>query len=141
MKYLDTNIWIYAIMAHPKYGKKCMQILEDLEKGKLEVVISVQVLSEVANVLYRRFGVRDTVNHVGAILSYPLKVIDVTPDIVVRAAEYSKNYGILPYDGIHVASALSSFVTEIISADGEFDKVDIIKRVDPLEFGATEKSR
>jgi predicted nucleic acid-binding protein len=139
MKYLDTNIWIYAIMAHPKYGEKCMQILEDLEKGALEAVISVQVLSEVANVLYRRFGIRDTVNHVGAILSYPLKVIDLTPDIVLRAAEYSRDYGILPYDGIHVASALSSFVTEILSADKELDKVGIVKRIDPLEFSPAEK--
>jgi len=139
MKYLDTNIWIYAIMAHPKYGKKCMQILEGLEKGALEAVISVQVLSEVANVLYRRFGIRDTVNHVGAILSYPLKVIDLTPDIVVRATEYSRDYGILPYDGIHVASALSSLVTEILSADKELDKVGTIKRIDPLEFRLPKK--
>ena len=139
MRYIDTNIWIYAIMAHPKYGKKCVQILEDLEKGALEAVISVQVLSEVANVLYQRFGIRDTVNHVGAILSYPLKVIDLTPDIVVRAAECSRDYGILPHDGIHVASALSSFATEILSADKELDKVGIIKRIDPLEFSPAGK--
>jgi predicted nucleic acid-binding protein len=31
--YLDTNIWIYAITAHPKYGEKCKQILEKLERG------------------------------------------------------------------------------------------------------------
>lgn len=114
-----------------------MQILEDLEKGKLEVVISVQVLSEVTNVLYQRFGIRDTVNHISAILSYPLKVIDLTPDIVLRAAEYSRDYGILPYDGIHVASALSFFGAEILSADKELDKVGIVRRIDPLKFEVT----
>lgn len=139
MIYVDTNIWIYAMTAHPKYGKKCRLILEKLEKGELEAAISVQVLSEVADVLYRRFGFRNTVKHVSAILSYPLKLIDLTPDIVVRAAEYSRDYGILPYDGIHIASALSSLATEILSADKELDKVGIIRRVDPLEFGLKEK--
>ncbi len=137
MIYVDTNVWVYAITADPKFGKKCRQILEELEKGKLDAMISVQVLSEVSDVLYRRFGFRDTVKHVIAILSYPIELIDLTPDIVVKAAEYSRDYGILPYDGIHIASAVSSLAAEILSADKELDKVDIIKRVDPLEFGTT----
>lgn len=139
MIYVDTNIWIYAMTANPKYGKKCMQILEKLERGELKAAISVLVLSEVADVLYRRFGLRDPVKHVSAILSYPLELIDLTPDIALRAAEYSRDYGILPYDGIHVASAASSLVTEVLSADKELDRVDIIKRVDPLEFDLTKK--
>lgn len=139
MIYVDTNIWVYAMTADSKYGEKCKRILEKLEKGNFDATISVQVLSEVADVLYRRFGFRDTTKHVKAILSYPLELIDLTPDIVVRGAEHARDYNILPYDGIHVASALSSFATEILSADKELDKVDIIKRVDPLEFEATKK--
>ena len=134
MIYIDTNIWIYAITAHPRYGKKCRRILEALERGELEAAISVQVLSEVAGVLYQQFGVKDTVGQIEAILSYPLELIDVTPDIVLRAAEYSRDYGILPYDGIHVASALGRMTKEILSADGELDKVAAITRIDPLEF-------
>lgn len=132
--YLDTNIWIYAITAHPKYGKKCKQILEKLEKGEFKAAISVQVLSEVAGVLHQQFGVKDTVGHVVAIMSYPLEVIDLTPDIVVRGAEYSRDYGILPYDGIHVATALRQMVKKILSADKELDKVPFIERVDPLDY-------
>lgn len=135
MIYVDTNVWIYAAIAHPEYGQRCKAILEQIEKGELEAVISVQVLSEVAGVLYQQYRVKDLTKHVTAILSYPMEIVDVTPDIVLRAAEYSRDYNILPYDGIHVASALSSLVTEILSADKELDRVDIIKRVDPLKFG------
>jgi len=134
MIYIDTNIWIYAITAHPKYGKKCKQILEKLEKGEFKAAISVQVLSEVAGVLYQQFGVKDTVGHITAILSYPLEVIDLTPDIVVRGAEYSRDYGILPYDGIHVATALGQMVKKILSADRELDKVTIVERVNPVDY-------
>ena len=134
MIYLDTNVWIYAAIAHPKYGRRCRELLEKVEKGELEVIISVQVLSEVAGVLYQQYGVKDPTEHVKAILSYPLHLVDVTPDIVLRAAEYARDYGILPYDGIHIASALSSMTAEILSADKELDKVGIIKRIDPLEF-------
>ena len=137
MIYVDTNVWIYAAIAHPKYGKRCKAILERIERRELEAVISVQVLSEVAGVLYQQYRVKDPTEHVAAVLSYPMKIVDVTPDIVIRAAEYSRDYGILPYDGIHIASALSSLVTEILSADKELDKVSIIRRVDPLEFSPT----
>jgi predicted nucleic acid-binding protein len=53
-------------------------------EGELKAAISVQVLSEVAGVLHQQFGAKDTVGHVVAIMSYPLEVIDLTPDIVVR---------------------------------------------------------
>ena len=139
MIYVDTNIWIYASIAHPKYGHRCKAILERIEKGQLEAVVSVQVLSEVAGVLYQQYHVKDPTKHVAAILSYPMKFVDVTPDIVLKVVEYSRDYGILPYDGIHVASALSSFITEILSADKELDKVGVIERIDPLEFSPAEK--
>jgi predicted nucleic acid-binding protein len=134
MFYIDTNVWIYAITAHPKYGKKCKEVLEKIEKGKLDAMISVQVLCEVAGVLYSQFGVRDVTKQVISIASYPMEITDVTPDIVIKAAEYARDYKILPYDGIHIASALSRMITDFLSADKELDKVKIIKRVNPLEL-------
>jgi predicted nucleic acid-binding protein len=139
MIYIDTNVWIYAATAHPKYGPACKTILEGIEKGEIEAVISTQVLSEVAGVLYQRYHVRDPTPQLRAILSYPMKIVDVTPEIVLRAAECSRDYGILPYDGIHVASALSLLVDEILSADAELDKVGVIKRIDPLAFASKGK--
>lgn len=51
MIYLDTNVVVYAIENHPKYGTACKKILEDIESHKLEASASVLVLVELINVL------------------------------------------------------------------------------------------
>jgi predicted nucleic acid-binding protein len=78
---------------------------------------------------------KDTTKHVAGMLSYGLAVQPVTAAIVRQAVEYSRDFRILPYDGIHVATAVGLKVDEIASADGELDKVKkLIKRVDPLDY-------
>jgi predicted nucleic acid-binding protein len=68
-------------------------------------------------------------------LSYRLTVQPVTAAIVRSAAEYSRDFHILPYDGIHVATAVGLKVDKIASADRELDKVKkLITRMDPLDY-------
>jgi len=132
--YIDTNVWIYAMIAHPKYGEKCREILSKIEAEKLEAAISTQVLGEITGVLYSQYKVKDTTSQLNAVLSYPIDVYIIHPDVIRVAAEYARDYGITPYDGIHVASAVENNVKEIVSADREFDKVETIRRIDPIEF-------
>jgi len=134
MYYVDTNIWIYAMIAHPIYGPRCKKVLEDIETGKLDALISTQVLSEVAGVLYSQYGVKDTTKHIAAMISYPIEIATVTINTIRSAAEYARDYDILPYDGIHVSSAMEQGTTQIVSADRELDKIDIMKRIDPLQY-------
>ena len=35
MKYLDTNIIVYAIENHPKFGKECKKILKEIQNSRL----------------------------------------------------------------------------------------------------------
>lgn len=63
-----------------------------------------------------------------------MEAIPVTTEIVRMSAAYSRDYNILPYDGIHVATAISLNVETILSADKEFEKVKILKRMDPLSY-------
>jgi len=68
------------------------------------------------------------------VLSYPIEIYIIHPDVIRVAAEYARDYNIAPYDGIHVALAVEHNVRDIISADKELDKVELIRRVDPTEF-------
>ena len=36
MIYVDTNVFVYAVENHPKFGRSCKRILEDVEDGKLD---------------------------------------------------------------------------------------------------------
>ncbi len=101
----------------------------------MDAVISAQVLTEVSGVLYRQFEMKDTTRHISGVLSYRLKVQPVTAEIVRLAAEYSRDFRILPYDGIHLATAVGSGASVIISADRELDRArKLMKRKDPLDY-------
>ena len=53
MIYIDTNIFVYAIENHPKYGASCKKILTDIMNKKIDSACSVIVLAELLNVLVR----------------------------------------------------------------------------------------
>lgn len=139
MIYLDTNIIIYAIENHPKYGDKCTDILRDIEFGKLKVHCSILVLVEVLNVLTKLNKLLSKENkqldirkNIEAILSLPITWLDLDFFIIKRAAEY--NYAVSGVDYIHAASMEIHSLKQIISADSELDKIDFIKRIDPLKY-------
>lgn len=139
MMYLDTNIIIYAIENHPKYGNACKKILLDIESGKLKVCSSILVLVEIINVLTKINKVlkkeRKELNikeNIDAILSLPIVWLDLNFFIIKKAAEY--DYDISGVDYIHIASMELNSVKKIISADEEISKVDFIKRVEPLKY-------
>lgn len=50
MKFVDTNIFIYAITSHPKFGVAAKSILERIERGE-NALTSLLVLLEVSWVL------------------------------------------------------------------------------------------
>ena len=140
MIYLDTNIIIYAIENHPKYGKKCKKILNSIQNGRLEVGCSLLVLVEMINVLKRinrglkRKGDK-TLNiekNINAILSLPIVWFDLGIIAIKRASEY--NFNVTGIDYVHISTLELNSVNEIITADKDFDKVSILRRLDPLKF-------
>ena len=139
--YIDTNIFIYAIEGHTKYGAPCKKILKDMEIGKIKASASVLVLVETLNVLNRlnkelkRSGKKplDISMNINAIESLPITWLDLNPLIIEKAAQYE--YTINPADYIHLATMELNQINEIISADGgDFDKIKWIARTDPLDY-------
>ncbi len=139
MMYLDTNIIIYAIENHPKYGNACKKILLDIESSKLKVCSSILVLVEIINVLTKinkflkkegkELNIKENID---AILSLPIVWLDLNFFIIKKAAEY--DYNVSGVDYVHIASMELNSVKKIISADEEISRVDFIKRVEPLKY-------
>lgn len=140
MKYLDTNIIIYAIENDNKYGQKCKEILEAIQNQKLEVCCSILILVEVLNVLCKINKVLEKEdkkllnieNNINAILSLPILWYDLDFLIIKHSSKY--NFKVSGVDYIHIATIDLNCVSEIISADQELDKIPFLKRIDPLKF-------
>ena len=140
MKYLDTNIIVYAIENHPKFGKECKKILKEIQNSRLEVGCSMLVLIELINVLkkinkkLREDGGRnlDIKKNIDAILSLPIIWFGIGIIVIKRASEY--DFSVTGIDYIHISTMELNSVNEIITADKDFDKVSIVRRLDPLKF-------
>lgn len=140
MMYLDTNIIIYAMENHKKYGNACTKILLDVQKEKTKCTASMQVLVESINVmlkinkLLRAEGEKqlDIRKSIDAIMSLPIVWLDINFSVIKRAAEY--DYAVSGADYIHIATMEINGIKKIISADAELERVDIIKRIDPLRY-------
>ncbi len=140
MKYLDTNVIIYAIENDSKYGEKCKKILLDIEQKKLKVCTSMLILVEFINVLNKinkilKTEEKEELNikkNIEALLSLPITWFDLNLLIIKKASEY--DYNISAVDYVHIATIEINGIKEIITADEEFDKINFIKRIDPLEY-------
>ncbi len=140
MKYIDTNVFIYAIENHDMYGKPCKKILNDIQDKNLDSCASMLVLVESINVLAKINKELKKTNqktliigaNLNAILSLPITWFELDFLTIRKAAEYSHN--IATQDYFHLATMDIQSVHEIISADKELDKVHSIKRIDPLNY-------
>ncbi len=140
MKYIDTNIFIYAISNNEKYGSVCRKILLDIENGKLRVCASMLVLVEIINSLSKINKELKKINqksleikqNINAILSYPITWFELEFFTIKKSTEYF--FAIASTDYFHLATMELHSIKEIISADEELDKVDFIKRIDPLDY-------
>lgn len=71
------------------------------------------------------------------ILRYPLTILAVTEADIRLAVDLFDTYhsvGVGPRDAIHAATMRNNGVSQLISADRDFDHLDFVTRIDPLVF-------
>ncbi|NUO79632.1 type II toxin-antitoxin system VapC family toxin [candidate division KSB1 bacterium] len=70
-------------------------------------------------------------------LKYPLLILPITKDDIVLAIDLFNQYkhnGVKPRDAIHAATLKNNGITELLSADKDFDNFDFLMRIDPLDY-------
>jgi len=119
------------------YKEPCVRILSLVETGELVAAINTEVLQEL---LYRysHISLPDKgVQLCRMILKYPLLIWPVTEtDIRLAIDLFHAHYarGLKVRDAIHAATMRHNDVRHLISADRDFDMLDFLSRVDPLDF-------
>jgi predicted nucleic acid-binding protein len=132
MRFVDTNIFIYALTAHPTFGQTAKLILERVEKGE-EAVTSTLVLCEVAWVLEAMGRQGDIESTLEKILSYKtLKTIEISSDDLLMGANNMATYKVDFNDGVNLEVMTRLGISEIYSNDqkhlGKLDFLEVIFR-------------
>ena len=129
-RFVDTNVFLYAMTGHSEFGEAAMRILYAIESGEAAVT-STLVLCEIAWVLEsmgRQGGIKPTLEK---ILSFgSLEVADFDSDDLLVGANYMASYRLDFNDAVNVAIMERLGITEVYSNDERhLGRVDSIRLV------------
>ena len=126
--YLDANILIYLLEDYPEYRLALDSLLSLIETGKVQAHTSQLSLTEILVKPYKD-NAHEVVEQYKALFDVPqfLTVHQVTPDILVKAAEIRSQSSIKLPDAIHIATAQLSDCHIIITSDRALKNVEQIE--------------
>ncbi len=154
--FLDANTLIYHFSNEPKYGAACTQLIKRIELCDLSGFTSAHALADVAHRLmtleamklkgWPQTGIaaRLRQHHVviptlsvyrQAIAGIPLlgiQVLPLTHPEVETATQLSQQYELLTGDALVVAIMRQYGLSNLASADGDFDRVPWLTRYAPV---------
>ena len=147
--FIDANIFLYEILDHWKYAEPCNSFLEHINMGKYHALMSVLICNEVfhrvviaevvekydiepksaVNYLKKNWGIVKELNKAwDAILNINaienLEIVEIDREIFGVALKYSKKYGLLSNDAIHLATMKRHGLTNVATNDGDFERVE-----------------
>lgn len=140
MKYVDANIFILAIVGDDKRKQRAENILREITRERIGAFTSFLSWDEFVHIIKKHLGREMGIKEGKKFLEFPyLEFMDINRAVVSKAQELTELYSLGPRDAIHVATALINGIDEIISDDGDFDKIEEIKRIPLEKFGVNEE--
>lgn len=127
---LDTNVFIYFLEDHPRYGCWCGSLFDLIERGHNPAVTSTITLLELLVQPYRDQK-EELAQKIFALTStYPkLEWVPVTMNLADRAAELRARYRLSTPDAIQLATAIGHKATRFYGNDRGLRRVKEIEYV------------
>ncbi len=118
--FLDTNVLVYSFSEQDAAKREVARALAEADGAR----VSTQVLSELAHVLTRRFGVpaREVKDRITNIAT-ACEIVPVTPAIVLDALRIMERFGYGFFDSQIIAAALASGASVLYSEDLQADQI------------------
>jgi predicted nucleic acid-binding protein len=138
MKFLDSNVFIYAFYKPKRQLNASEKAMKDSSKrtisniinGKETVLTTVVHLSEIINILKHSFPVKQLAEIVaGLLISDNIEVLGVGKEEYLAATELGQDFGLDSNDALAVQVMQTKGLTEIYSFDKAFEKVEGITRL------------
>lgn len=124
MVYLDSNVFVSALLAKDELGNAANQILANLDK--IDAKTSCLTFDEVAWAVSRVAGAQTAVQACRAILTLPnLEVVSVTYGDVWDMTREMEAFELRPRDALHLAVMRRLGEGSIVSEDEHFDKAGV----------------
>ena len=134
MRGVDSNIIVYALNKDLPEHLPCKELLINIVNGNELVSIPSIVFMESFYALVKAFNFKETEvkKRLTAIIdSVNINVLDISTSSILLAFEIAEKYGTGGRDSLIAASLLENKIQEIYSHDFDFDKIRLIKRIDP----------
>lgn len=132
---LDTNVFV-RVSEGQRGWERCASILERIEAGKMEGVVSTVVLAELSVGFYRRGRVKEKDEffaRLGALSGY--RVVPVTAAIAERGGGVRAATGLALPDALILATAMEAGARTLLTDDREFKKAGrALRAVSPRDF-------
>jgi len=135
MRGMDSNILVYALNKDLPEHLPCKDLLIDIVNGKELVSIPSIVFMECFHALVKAFNYKEVEvkKRLIAIMdSKNINVLDISTYSILFAFEIAEKYRTGGRDSLVAASLLENKIQEIYSHDSDFDKIILIKRIDPI---------
>ena len=117
MVFLDSNIWLYAMLAQQSQAKSltCQHLIQTNQRN---IALSSQVVIEVAANLLRKgfFNESEIAKFIENVYQDHF-VIDVSQKIMLGASQLRSKYSLSYFDSLIVAAALETGSTFLYSED------------------------
>ena len=129
MLYLDANFFIFALLDTTQKGLRAREIHRSIAKGKEKALTSPLAIDEVMWVLVKagkRHLLRAAFEDVYTTPN--LNVAAISPTTPLTALSLIEQYDLKPRDAFHAAAMKENKLTQIVTDDKDFDRVERIKR-------------
>ncbi len=125
---LDTNVFIYFLEDHPRYGAWCASLFDLIERGYNPAVTSTVTLLELLVQPYREHR-EELAQKIFALAgTYPkLEWVAMGMELADRAAELRARYRLSTPDAIQLATAIGCKATRFYGNDRGLRKVKDIE--------------
>lgn len=127
--YIDSNIFIFTATDKGKLGQKCREIIGLINDKKIACAASYLVVDEVIWVLKKSVGKDSAIKITKAMLSMPIKWIEIDKLIIIKMMGVFEKTTLDPRNSIHISSMKEVGLSVILSEDKDFNKAEGIERI------------
>jgi predicted nucleic acid-binding protein len=131
--FIDTSVIMYAAGAEHPDRAACRRVLARVADGSIDAVTSTEVVQEILHRFAR--GRRDVGQRMArSVLDLFDELIPIDRRSVAGAVSlYADHPQLSARDALHVATCVTSAISEIVSVDRGFDAVAEVRRIEPSD--------